>query len=77
MGQTQTRIEVSKLDLLTCRRAVAVVVESAGGVVVNNEVVEIGKKSADSVPIAASLVKIEFSGLDLHLQPRSSDTLGR
>jgi hypothetical protein len=45
--QSQTGVEVRKLNLVSRGRPVAVVVESAGSVVVNNEVVEIGRACSD------------------------------
>src|SRR5262245_49490279 len=47
VGQSQTGVEVRELDLSTGHRPVAVVVQSARSVVVNNEVVEIGRACTD------------------------------
>ena len=79
VGQSQTGVEVSKLDLLTGRRPVAVVVESACGVVVNNEVVEIGRACTDVEEIGRQRAGCRQFGEDRILRsgPTSSAALSR
>jgi hypothetical protein len=69
VGQSQTRVEVCKLDLLTGRRPIAVVVERAGGVVVDDEVICIGCGRTDVEEISRQRAGCRQFGEDRVLQP--------